>query len=61
MEPEDATNLGLVGWLNQTSSPATVQDRQRSADDLSDDGPDDDPIMFMPTPPPVGPRVWPGL
>ena len=61
MKLEDITNTGLVGWLSQVSSPAVVQDRQqRSADVSLDDAPEEE-IMFVPTPQPVWPRVWPGL
>jgi len=61
MTIEDITMTGTVGWMDQISRPAMVQDSQQHAKaDTSHDA-TDDPMMFMPTPQPVWPRVWPGL
>jgi hypothetical protein len=61
MKMEDITMMGTVGWMNQLFCPGMVQDSQeRRRADTPDDAPDD-PAMFMPTPQPVWPRVWPGL
>ena len=61
MKIEDITMMGTVGWIDQISRPAMVQDsKERPQADTSDNDPDDH-ILFVPTPLPVWPRVWPGL
>jgi hypothetical protein len=61
MEMEDITMVATVGWQDQILRPALVQeDRQPSETDTSDNATDDN-IMFISTPQPVWPRVWPGL
>ena len=61
MTTEDITNMGMVGWLDQISSPVTLQERQQpSVNDLLGDTPDAE-LMFVPSPQPIWPRVWPGL
>lgn len=61
MKMEDITMVGTVGWMDHMSRPTMVQDSlERPQADTPDDAADD-PMMFMPTPQPVWPRVWPGL
>jgi hypothetical protein len=61
MKMENITKDGKIGWMDQISPPAMAQDCQQRAQADNTDDASDDPIMFVPTPQPVWPRVWPGL
>ena len=61
MKMEDITMTGTVGWMDQILPPAIVQDSLERPQAATLDDATDDPIMFVPTPQPVWPRVWPGL
>jgi hypothetical protein len=61
MKMEDIRLPATMAQQDRISRPAIVQDSLecRQADTLDDAT--DDLIIFMPTPQPVWPRVWPGL
>ena len=61
MKMENISQIRTVGWPDEISDPAMLRENQQSA---QNDTPDDEAeaeFMFMPTPLPVWPRVWPGL
>ncbi len=61
MTIEEIAMTGTVGCQGQICRPAVIQDNRRHPlADTSDDALDD-PIILVPTPEPVWPRVWPGL
>jgi len=61
MKMDDNTMMGMVGWQDQISRPATLHDNHRRSQANDIDEAPDNPIMCMPTPQQVWPRVWPGL
>jgi len=61
MEMEDITMTGTVGWQDQISASAMRRERQGHAQAEMMDDATDESLIFMPTPLPVWPRVWPGL
>jgi hypothetical protein len=61
MAMEDITTMRPVVWQEQIFRPAMAQDNQQPSQPDQADGASDDPIIFMSTPQPVWPRVWPGL
>jgi hypothetical protein len=61
MKIETNRNMGMVGWLNQISRPATAQEGQQASVDVSLDDDRAEAPTPSPTRQPVWPRVWPGL
>ena len=61
MKIETNRNMGMVGWLNQISRPATAQEGQQASAEVSLDDDRADGPMLPPSRQPIWPRVWPGL
>jgi hypothetical protein len=61
MKMENISDVRTVGWPYKISGSAMVRENQQSSQNEEPDDAADAEFMFMPTPPPVWPRVWPGL